>query len=390
MNNAYAPGFHPYNTPAMPPPPRIRIAGLGLVSPLGIGAWPTFRAMLAGKTLGSRATKLPTDLDPVTFCQQLGRVGVACHAGDDPAVELAERAAREAAMDAGIDLTDVRCCIGTSKGAVTAMAHDKQPIAVALGAHGYLTQRLREKLHLGLTEHYVAACASSLTALHHARLKMRRPNGPRVMLVVTSEAALLPIFIHSYRRLGVLAPMTRAGYATGPLDESRQGFMLSELAAAVVLERTDNEASGGIELVDTAIACDAHDLIRTDPAMPALRHVASQLLTEPMIMHPHATGTRDHDPFEMQAVADGKWQMADVYACKGALGHGLGASGLVSLIIAALCARTNKRPPMPWLHRPLHPSALCHPPSTISPSLPHAVFAAGFAGHVAGAVIRKV
>ena len=171
--------------------------------------------------------------------------------------------------------------------------------------------------------------------------------------------------------------------------------MLGEMAAAVVLERVHEIRPGQIQLVDTAIACEAYDLIRPSPQMPALSHVAHQLLTNRQIdvLHPHATGTVDHDPRELTAIARHLGgRHTDVYACKGAIGHGLGAAGLASLVIACLCTKSDGRPSMPWLKHPidvlenqLHLSSQPLHRSVIS----QAVFAAGFGGHVAGAVIKR-
>ena len=140
------------------------------------------------------------------------------------------------------------------------------PLCVALGPHGYLAHHLRRRLRLGRVHNVVAACASSLTALHQARQAMLRDPDLRSVLVATCEASLLPMFIRSYRRLGVLPPLTRDGYRGSPLDRGRCGFMLAEQAAAVLLERVAHPQAGQVELLDTAIKFEAYDLVR--PARP--------------------------------------------------------------------------------------------------------------------------
>ncbi len=401
--------------------PRIVIRGVGLVSPLGSSAWSTFSALLKGKTIHDRADGLPRDVNPVDLIRSLGDVATAQHAPTDPAVDLAECAAREALFMAGIEPGDATCYLGTSKGAVSALDHalyqhggghngrlrqhassstprplTDAALAVALGPHGYLTHRLRERLECTIRLHTVAACASSLTALHQARVALTHPSrsSPTRLLVVTCEASLLPVFIHSYRRLGVLAPLRTDAYRCAPLDQNRSGFTLAQLGAAVVLERVDQVEPGQIELVDTAIATESHDLIRAAPGMPGLKHVAQQLISSRKIdlIHPHATGTVDHDPQELAVYSPLITDTADVYASKGALGHGLGASGLVSLVIASLCAQTNRRPPMPWLTDPINlgPTRIELDAADRGKELrSHAVFASGFGGHVAGAVIAR-
>ncbi|MEO0515144.1 MAG: beta-ketoacyl synthase N-terminal-like domain-containing protein [Planctomycetota bacterium] len=417
--------------------PRVVVAGVGLITPLGQSAWQTFAALLQGRRLTDRVDGLETHTQPVPLVQALGGVSIARHTATDPTVELAERAAREACGEANVPLADLPTWLGTSKGAVAAMSDgawwaadgksreaegvlprrqvsQRLAEAVALGPHGYLTHHLAARTGLDVRRHTVAACASSLTALHQARLALLNPKSsiqnPKssYALVLTSEAALLPGFIHSYRRLGVLATMNLDDYRQAPLDESRQGFTLSEVGAAVLLKRlAPGEAipAGAIELVDTAIATEADDLIRPSGRMEALGVVASQMFGERRIaaLHPHAPGTADHDPTELRVLADLLNQrqhpfheapgstVPAVYANKGALGHSLGSAGLVSFVLASLVARTGKLPPMPWLTQPMRNAPL---PLTTTPSLEnrsgsHAIFAAGFGGHVAGALIQR-
>ena len=399
---------------------RIVIAGLGLVTSLGHGAWPTFRALLAGRTIADRAARLAEAIDPVDMVRALGCVSIAQH-GPDASVVLAEHAAREALAEADIAQQPVDCILGASKGAVaawtdalrligqhsagnaTGLTHrpvEDAPLATALGPMGYLSHGLATRLPVRIMRSVVAACASSLTALHDARRWLLHSAADRArvsqVLVVSSEAALLPAFIHSYRRLGVLAPLRRDGYAGRPLDADRGGFMLCEIGAAVLLRRLDRDQPprpGEIELLATATGNESHDLIRHAPGMPGLRRLAGELLKGHFIdvLHPHATGTVEHDPEELAALAASLDQSTwpDVYAAKGALGHGLGTAGLASLVIACLCARVGRRPPMPWLSRPMPSPLPLRAELLTGPCTTHAVFAGGFGGHLAGAVVRK-
>jgi 3-oxoacyl-[acyl-carrier-protein] synthase II len=397
--------------------PRIVIAGVGLLTPLGGGAWETFGALRAGRTLTDRAAHLPPQVELV---RSLGLVAVAQRTATDPSVELAERAAREAATEAGVALPGLPAFLGTSKGAVLRMidaaamlqqgpgrrrAADRAdaPLALALGAHGYLAHHLAKRTGLRVHSHTVAACASSLVALDRARrFLLHEVDAPDHALVVTAEAALHPLFIHSYRRLGVLAPLTRDGYRARPLDERRNGFVLAEAGAAVLLRRIKPGAAvtrGTIELCTTTAANDPYDLIRPNPAMSAVQHVAQRLIPPrrdtPLVLHPHAPGTPDHDPNELAAIRRviGDETAPPLYAAKGALGHTLGAAGLVALAVAALSARTHTLPGMPWLAEPIEDawvrSGANASQRTLADDAAHVVLAAGFGGHAAGACLRR-
>jgi len=223
------------------------ISGCGLISPLGHSAWQTYRALLDGRAMTDRADNLDAGVDMASLVRDLGCVSVVQHSIDDPTVELAEHAAREALAEAGPGDDEMPVFLGASKGAMHALTA-RRPEAVTLGPQGFLARQLSRRLQLPVRLSLVAACASSLTALHHARLALLHSSLNRA-LVVTAEASLLPMFIHSYRRLGVLPPLTRDGYRGRPLDAARCGFMLSELGAAVVIEKRKPGARD-IELVD--------------------------------------------------------------------------------------------------------------------------------------------
>ena len=409
---------------------RLVIAGVGLVSPLGFGVWATFRNLLDGRSIADRAPGIEPGTDPVALIRGVGGVAVARQARDDPAAELVERAAREACAQARVDIEGMPTRMGTSKGAVAAMTEaftDRRragaaAVGTALGPQGYLSHRLSVRTGCRVEGHHVGACASSLIALDAAARELKghqqdaratnetTRSAGECRLVVTAEAALLPVFVHSYKRLGVLAEPTPTGYRQAPLDASRKGFMLAELGAAAMLRALpagEAPAPGDMELIDTAIAGEAYDMVRPSPTMDAISFVADRLLHAPGtpergidLLHPHAPGTPDHDPVELRALADVfnasremtcEYAPIDTYASKGALGHGLGAAGLVSLVLACLCAQTRRRPPMPWLTEPMTPSPL--PLQREAQTLPadstHAVFAAGFGGSTAGALLRR-
>ncbi len=393
--------------------PRLLVAGLGLCSPLGHGAWPTFAALLAGKCLTDRLARYELDTPPDKIVSGIGGVAVARIVADDPAVELADRAAREACEQAGIPLAELATFIGTSKGAVAQVGRQTgentttfapSPEWYALGPHGYLSDRLAKRLGIRVMTHTVAACASSLVALDAARQWLLADDSRTHALVVTSEAALTPVFMHSYQRLGVLAPTTLDGYRQTPLAARRGGFVLAEAGAAVVLRKLKDDETppqsagkGPIELLDTGCLAEAYDLLRTSPRMEAVEHLATQFNAKrPLdVLHPHATGTPEHDPAEVAALARAigspHGAPLPLYACKGALGHGLGAAGLTAFILACLSCRSGRIPPMKWLSDGVMdlPESLCAQAAgcMVKPGAAHAVFAAGFGGHTAGALV---
>lgn len=407
----------------------IAITGVGLISPLGLAAWSTYRALLEGRTLQDRLRDVPDDLDPGTpagflkLIQGVGGISAAGRMPLDPAVGLAEIAATEALRDAGLSVLEAQhmpIIIASSKGAVGALCSSDRQIrneAAALSPHGFLARHVRSRLggtHVGedapVTECVVAACASGLAALDRAQRVLRRlpAGGPARVLVIGVESALLPLFLHSYNNLGVLAPLDGKRYVGRPLSTRRSGFVLNEIAAAIVLERTESRsgmAGGrtGLQLLGVRMANDGTHLVKSDPEQPALRNLADwalQLLRESgwspgenLLLHPHATGTIDHDPNELSALSDAcstNAERTSAYAVKGALGHSLGAAGLVSLVIASMIARHRRLPPMPWLSDCAISTPLrLHVSGREDTWNSHVVFAAGFGGHAGCAVIQR-
>lgn len=394
---------------------RIVLAGWGMITPLGLGAWSTFSSLLKGRTISDRAGELPDDTAPVDLAWALGGVVAVQHGHADPAIELAERAVRESVAMAGLQPAGLPLWLGTSKGAVAKVSRhlglgrpmtEEIAICLALGPHAYMSNQLTRRLHTQAMSHHVAACSSGLVALDAARraLLAARPDESPYALVASADAAITPALVHSYQRLGVLGEMTTKAYTQRPLDERRQGFMLSEMGVAVLLKRIEpgeTPPAKSIELIDTATACEPYDIVRSPRDMKSLGRLWQGITSGKTIdvLHPHAPGTRDHDPAELGALlptpSPNGQHPPDLYAVKGAIGHSLGASGLASLVVAAMSIRSGQRPPMSWLSEPMNlpdGSRL-----QIDPALrpckrtgTHAVLAAGFGGHLAAAILQGI
>ena len=188
-----------------------------------------------------------------------------------------------------------------------------------------------------------AACASGLHALIRASMMIAAGEVQRA-LVVATEASVHPLFVGSFRRLGVLCD---EGVLCRPFDIHRSGFLMSEVAAAVCLEAHPTvRPLAAIERF--AMGGDAIHLTAGDPAGTVLRRLLKQVINaNPVdLIHAHATGTELHDSTELAALIDLQSQNSPiVYSHKAALGHSLGAAGLVSIVINSLCHATGRVPP---------------------------------------------
>ncbi|HWE04632.1 MAG TPA: beta-ketoacyl synthase N-terminal-like domain-containing protein [Tepidisphaeraceae bacterium] len=288
------------------------------------------------------------------------------NAGDQARVAvLGCRVAREAVIDARWRDDEIRSAaliVGTSKGPVDfwLKARDerdsREVLTADAGSHfafglAETATAVASDLGIGGPRLTVSgACASGLIALIRGTMMIRSGEARRV-IVVGCESSLHPMFAASFRRLGVIAA---AGHGCRPFDRRRSGFVISEAAAAVCLEARDDGAdvSRTWPTVERfAMGADACHLTAGDPDGLTLGRMLDRVIDgRPIdLIHAHGTGTIANDPIELAAIERVLPQFCDnppsVYSHKGALGHSLGAAGLVSVAINCLCHRDGIVPP---------------------------------------------
>lgn len=323
------------------------ITGVGLVTPLGASLPETWDALLAGRFIHHHA-KAAT---PV------GESALA----DLPSVSrLAVVAAREAVTSAHWEGSQLRnegvaLVVGTSKGPIEQWiapptsptpTSDKplcrqHPFGFGLNdVADAVAMALRLPLGPRLT--LSAACASGLHALIRGAMIIQNGEADRV-LVVAAEASVHPLFLGSFNRLGVFPP---DGHGCRPYDRSRAGFLMSEAAAALCLE--SRETARAVARIDRfAFGGDAYHLTGIDPQGKLLRRLLSHVIDDRRVdlVHGHGTGTELNDPVELSALED---LLADdnatLHSHKAALGHSLGASGLVSVVLNCWAAASGVVP----------------------------------------------
>ena len=343
------------------------ITGIGLVSVLGQTAGQNWAALLAGNSISNHAR-------------------VPGFSGPDRAVPMAMQAAGEALAQAGWTAADCRkpdsgLFVGTSKGAIESWFASGPHVYGLAQVEAELCQNLKFETGPRLT--LSSACSSGLHALLRAAMAIQSGEARRV-LVVAVEASVHPLFISSFARLGVLAP---EGHGCRPFDRQRKGFIVSEAAAAVCLESSDQSIGPPIARIDRwAAGGDGTHLTGGDPHAKALRHLLHRVAPrEADLIHAHATGTIVNDPVELAAVQSIAGQSEPIlYSHKGALGHSLGAAGLVSVVLNCLCHSHGTVPPNVRSADPLATDGLrfCSTPirQPIHRSL---ALAAGFGGPLA-------
>ncbi|HEY9652418.1 MAG TPA: beta-ketoacyl-ACP synthase [Coleofasciculaceae cyanobacterium] len=190
----------------------------------------------------------------------------------------------------------------------------------------------------------MAACATGIWAIHRGFELIQTGQCQRV-LVGAVEAPITPLTLVGFAQIGALAQ-------TGayPFDRNREGLVLGEGAAVLVLESADLALERGAsiygEVLGFGLTCDAYHVSAPDPsgrsAVTAIKQCLERSRLSPKdihYIHAHGTGTRLNDKNEAQLIQYLFSHGVPVSSTKGATGHTLGSSGAIA---AAFCLMALK------------------------------------------------
>jgi 3-oxoacyl-[acyl-carrier-protein] synthase II len=352
------------------------ITGVGLITPLGQKSQDTFSALLAGRFISDH-THVPG------FAGSTRCVDLAIAAGAEALAAARWGAEHRASPETGL-------FIGASKGTIETWM---QPANLSLPLWGLaqIDTEFARRLNFGAGPRMTlsSACSSGLHALARAAMAIEFCEITRA-LVIATEASVHRLFISSFERLGVLPPK---GYGCRPFDEQRRGFVMSEGAAAVCLERRAAGENGGLARIDAwAIGADATHLTAGDPQALSLRRLLQRVGAQHCdLVHAHATGTLVNDPAELAAIcAVAGGAKAHIYSHKGALGHSLGAAGLTSVVINCLCHGRGIVPGNVQTRAPLPMEGIRFSAEPVNRAVRRSIaLAAGFGGPLAAVALSS-
>lgn len=415
--------------------PRVVITGVGMVTPLGStteSSWCGFQAGQSAtqwlshgfpsrdhghnaptaRSAGAPAL-LPTD-------------GLEGDLEFDPVTRMALAASKQAIADARLDLSKadlsrVGCVIGTSKGGLSSFAsawqNERSPAAEprAEQAISQLWQRyvpssaaaaVAAKFDLQAAALCpVAACATGLISVARG-VELIQEGYCDTVLAGSSDASLRTIVRASFQRLGVLAHgFDDPAGACRPFDRRRNGFLIGEGAAVLVLERAEvAEARGAepyAEWLAGGMCAEAGHLTRLEGDPRALSRLIVDVLRSARVapdeidyVNTHGTATRPNDLCETRGLKSALGHGVRGVSCsslKGGAGHLLGAAGSVELGTTLLAMRDGIVPPTVNLSEP---DAECDLDYTPRVSRPRRLETAlkislGFGGHIAVALVRR-
>jgi len=359
---------------------RIVVTGLGATSPVGGTATETWEAILDG-TSGVRVMpfewvetyQLPAKIAAIIKqapADVLSKVEVRRL---DPAGQYGLIAAREAWADAGtpeVEPERLGVVMGSGIGGVNTLLDQWDtlrekgvrrvfPLAVPmLMPNGPAAAVSLEIGARAGTHTPVSACASGAEAIGLA-MEMIRSGRADVVVAGGTEAAMHPMPIAGFAAMQALS--TRNDDPEGasrPYDTGRDGFVLGEGAAVIVLESEAHAKARGAkvyaEVCGWGMSSDAHHIAAPDPvgagAARAMREAVARAGLKPAdIVHinAHATSTPVGDIAESNAIRLAFGDEADhmaVSATKSMTGHLLGAAGALETILTILAVHHRLAP----------------------------------------------
>ncbi|GAA1808433.1 MAG: beta-ketoacyl-ACP synthase II [Actinobacteria bacterium] len=360
---------------------KVVVTGLGVTTPVGGDVPSTWEAILAGRS-GIRTLEedwvAKYEL-PVTFGgrlavpadQVLTKVEVRRL---DPNAQYAMIASREAWQDAGapdVDPLRLGCVIGTGIGGVWTLLDQWDnlrekgprrvfPLAVPMlmpnSASGNVSLDLgaRAGAHTA-----VSACASGAESMGLAA-EMIRSGRADIVVAGGTEGAMHPLCFAGFAAMQALSKRNDdPAHASRPYDVDRDGFVMGEGAAVMVLESEESARARGAriyaEFAGLGMSADSHHIAAPEPEGAGASRAMIEALERAGVspsdvchVNAHATSTPVGDVAEANAIRRAFGDAADgmaVSATKSMTGHLLGAAGALEGVLTVLSVHHRVAPP---------------------------------------------
>jgi 3-oxoacyl-[acyl-carrier-protein] synthase II len=360
---------------------RVVITGMGAVTPLGNDLRTTWERLLAGESGVDRikafdpspfpvqiAAEVKGDYDPTGAAapKELRKL--------DRNVLFALSAAKEAAEDAnlnGFDPERVGVVVGNCIGGFNELMrqHDvlreRGPDRVSPtflanvlvdSASGQIAIELGMR---GPNYAVVSACATGSHAIGEGAELVRHGDAD-VILAGGTEGCIHPLILAGFCTMrGLAAGNGDPRSAARPFDALREGFVMGEGAAIMVLEELEAARARGAtiyaEVLGYGASNDAHHMLQPDPEFGGVVAMMRAALQRSGVspdqvdyVNAHGTGTPLGDLAETQAIkevfGDHSYEMA-ISSTKSMLGHMFGAAGAIEAVACALAIHEEKIPP---------------------------------------------
>ena len=358
---------------------RVVITGMGAVAPNGNGIQEFISNSFAGK-VGIKAIKKfdakPTgitvageidDFDPndVIGKKAARRMDLYSQYALQSAIEAMEMAEINETNTKPVDMGVI---YGSGIGGLTTIQeqiikmHDKGPkrvspmfvpMSIANMAAGNISIHFNAQ---NICTSIVTACATGTNAIGEAFRQVKEGRA-KVMIAGGSEASVNEIGIAGFAALTALSQATDPLKASLPFDKARQGFVLGEGGATLVLEDLEHAQKRGAnilgEIVGYGATSDAYHITSPDPtgagaarAMELAIKEAGVSPSEISYINAHGTATHANDEGESKAINQvfGSDSHVRVSSTKGMTGHLLGAAGAIEAVLTVVALQNGQLP----------------------------------------------
>lgn len=368
---------------------RVVVTGMGLVTPLGHCVNEVWQRLLDGQSGIHTLTTLDTSQYKVHFGGDIADFDVGGFADPkevkrlDRFTQFALRAGGAAVVDSGLNFESedrARCgvILGSGIGGLGEIEMQIErllmkgpdrvsPFTVpkmmlnAAGGNLSIVYELK-----GPNFAIATACASATNAMGEA-LRSIRSGETDIVITGGTEAAITRMGLAAFQNMKALSTRNdEPARASRPFDVDRDGFVLSEGAGIVVFEELSRAQARGAkiygEVLGYGTTSDASHITAPDPlgrgAAAAMRAAISDARLNPQdvdYINAHGTGTPLGDKAETRAIkevfGDHAYQVA-ISSTKSSLGHSLGASGGIEMVIATKSVVEGMIPPTINLENP--------------------------------------
>jgi 3-oxoacyl-[acyl-carrier-protein] synthase II len=408
---------------------RVVVTGMGAVTPVGNDVATMWRSLVEGKSGAGPITKF----DASTF-----EVRFACELKGFDALQFMERkeakradqftqyavaAARQAMDDAGFgggagyDPDNTGVIIGSGIGGLKIFEeqHDVYrqrgpgkispffiPMFISDIAAGIVSMQFGAK---GPNYATVSACATSAHAIGDAFRTIQYGDAD-VMITGGAEATVTPMAVGGFANMKALSERNDSPEtASRPFDLTRDGFVMGEGGAVLILEELEHARKRGAriysEIVGYGATGDAYHLTAPAPngegAQRAMKRALQDAQLSPadvQYINAHGTSTPANDLNEtaaIKAVFGEHAARVSVSSTKSMTGHMLGAAGAVELVISTLAINNSIIPPTINYHTPDPECDLNYTPNTaVKRDLEHAISNSfGFGGHNTTLAVKR-
>jgi 3-oxoacyl-[acyl-carrier-protein] synthase II len=407
---------------------RVVVTGLGLITSVGNDLASSWEALCQGKSGVGEIDSYDSSQHRVHFGGQVRNFDPSVYMDrkevrrNDPYEQLSIATSRQALDQSGLKITDenagdIGVYIGSGIGGLVTLheqfkvLHEKGPdrispffinMMIVDGAPGVVSILTGAK---GPNWAAVSACATSGNTIGEAWETIRRGDA-KAMIAGGAEKAITPIAMAAFDNMHALSRRNDDPQgASRPFDATRDGFVMGEGAAMLLLEDLEFARARGAkilgELVGYASTGDAYHVTEPAPGGAGLVRAMRRALQKAGLrpdqvdyLNAHGTSTPYNDSTETQAIktcfGEYAYRLA-ISSTKSMTGHTLGAAGAVEAAISIMTILTGVIPPTINLHHPDPDCDLDYVPNearqaTVNVAMSNSM---GFGGHNTCLVFKR-